>query len=183
MGRETKGGWLVGNACSIGTIEVFHHFLVPSRAIMHNRGEGGGSTAGPQPRLPVARRTAESLVGVKLRRRSRGRSRERVERRRVIVKEREAHTEPVLGLSDFRRLAPLEKPDLERCQGVTRAIVHDSILPSPHSLLDIDGQGMGVGSTGENTLIKKRRLKKLFVNSRKIVDQEDSRIFIYENLR
>ena len=42
---------------------------------------------------------------------------------------------------------------------------------------------MDVGSTGENTLIKKRRLKKLFVNSKKIVDQEDSRIYIYENLR
>lgn len=82
--------------------------LVPSRAIMHNRGSS----------WPVATSTcctrAESLVGVKLRRRSRGRfPRERS--RRVIVKERDQNGRFRVGFSVSRRLGTVSQ-----CHRVTR---------------------------------------------------------------
>ena len=96
--------------------------LVPSRAIMHNRGSS----------WPVATSTcctrAESLVGVKLRRRSRGRfPRERS--RRVIVKERDQNGRFRVGFSVSRQ--PRERVTVS--QGHASVSVYLATLTLPLS--------------------------------------------------
>lgn len=149
-----KGGWLE---------RVFDWYdrglplLVPSRAIMHNRGEGGSS-------WPVATSTCCT-------------TNRRIARRRETTApfkrpfpgeggeaaghcERKRGTEPGLG-SDFRRFAPLEKPDLVGTVSGGQAIVHrlPSLSPPTFSRywISMDRLGdvvvEGRGSTGESTTL------------------------------
>lgn len=61
--------------------------------------------------------------------------------------ERKRGAEPVLG-SDFRRFVPLEKPDVERCQGVRLSYTHSTTPPPPTTFsrywISMDSEGMGV---------------------------------------
>lgn len=149
-----KGGWLE---------RVFDWYdrglplLVPSRAIMHNRGEGGSS-------WPVATSTCCT-------------TNRRIARRRETTApfkrpfpgeggeaaghcERKRGTEPGLG-SDFRRFAPLEKPDLVGTVSGGQAVVHrlPSLPPPTFSRYWIsigrlgDVVVEGRGSTGERTTL------------------------------
>lgn len=134
--EETKEvGW---NACSIGTVEVFH-FSFPLEQLCIIGGSSwpvATSTCCTTNRRIARRRETTAPFKRPFPREGGGGSLWKKERCRAV-----------LG-SDFRRFVPLEKPDVERCQRVRLSYTHSTLPPPPTTFsrywISMDSEGMGV---------------------------------------